>query len=85
MLKRRRFDLFGLSYLGSCVYFLPGFLGVVLHAVGDARLAVEEPLENGTYVVMLAVLGATLLSGVLYYVTRGSRENRLGARKRPKS
>lgn len=73
MLKRRRFDLFALSYLGSCIYFLPGFFGVVLRAVGDTSLAVEEPLENGAYVVLLAVLGATLLSGVLYDVAHGSR------------
>ncbi len=73
MLRRRRFDLFALSYLGSCIYFLPGFFGVVLHAVGDARLGIEEPLENGTYVVMLSVLGATLLSGILYDWVYGSR------------
>jgi hypothetical protein len=63
---RRRFDLFSLAFLSSCVYFLPGFFGTTLTPTRDFAPSASTPLEAGTYAVFCCVLAAVLGSGVLF-------------------
>ena len=60
--SKRTFDLFTAAYAGSCVYFLPGFVG---YLPDGPRRDVAVDIHPQTYAAMLSVLVACLLGAIV--------------------
>lgn len=78
LFAKRRFDMFSVAYLGSCVYFLPGFFGHARYPFATGKR--EMPLVSETYWVMIAVIAAIAVAAVVHDLFGRDRDIKLAVR-----
>lgn len=63
--KRRRFDFVSAAFIGSMIYFLPGYYGRVFNPYQVDKLP-NDPIFHGTYAVWTIALLSFIIAGFFY-------------------
>jgi hypothetical protein len=65
-LKKRRFDVLSLAYFSAGVYFMPGFMGVVVFPLPDGSTGYYQRIDEQVYWVFILVVAAILAAAVFH-------------------